>query len=193
MSNTENCSWNWPVRLSVLVIAGLQTLVIRFEGQPWWCQCGEAKLWISNAYSEHTSQHLVDPYSFSHVLHGFLFWWLLAWLAPRLALGWRFVIALALETSWEILENSPWVIERYRNATAAVGYSGDTVINALGDLASAAVGFWIARWAGWRWTLALFIVVELILLATIRDNLTLNVLMLFVPLEGLKQWQMGSA
>ena len=192
MTDSENQLSNWRVWLSVLAIAGLQTLVIRFEGQPWWCKCGEANLWVSEAYSQHTSQHLVDPYSFSHILHGFLFWWLLAWLAPRLALGWRFVIALLLEAGWEILENSPWVIERYRIATAAVGYSGDTVINALGDSASAAVGFWIAKWAGWRWTLALFIAVELLMLAMIRDNLTLNVLMLFVTLPGLKEWQLGT-
>lgn len=178
---------------SVCAIAALQTFVIRLEGQPWWCKCGGSQLWIGSAYSEHTSQHLVDPYSFSHVLHGFLFWWLLAWLAPRLAAGWQFVSALVLETSWEILENSPWVIERYRAATAAVGYSGDSVINTLGDLASAGLGFWLARWLGWRWTLALLMAIELILLAAIRDNLTLNVLMLAVPLPGLKEWQSGAA
>jgi hypothetical protein len=184
----------WRIVLSALAIAGLQTLIVRFEGQPWWCKCGGAQLWIGSAFSEHTSQHLVDPYSFSHVLHGFLFWWLLAWLTPRLALGWQFVCALALEAGWEILENSPWVIERYRAATAAVGYSGDSVINTLGDLGSAAVGFWIARWLGWRWALALLIAIELMLLITIRDNLTLNVLMLLVPLPpGLKEWQQGAA
>jgi hypothetical protein len=178
--------------LSVIAITGLQTTIIRLEGQPWWCKCGELKLWISDAYSEHTSQHLLDPYSLSHVLHGFLFWWLLAWLVPQMSVGMRFVIALGLETTWEIVENSPWVIERYRNATAAVGYSGDSVINALGDLTSAGAGFWIARALGWRWSLALFIAVEMILLATIRDNLTLNVLMLFAPLQGVKQWQLGA-
>jgi hypothetical protein len=179
------------IAISVCAIAALQTLVIRLEGQPWWCKCEGTRLWIGAAYSEHTSQHLLDPYSFSHVLHGFLFWWLLSWLAPRLALGWQFVSALALEACWEILENSPPVIERYRAATAAVGYSGDSVVNALGDLTSAAAGFWLARWLGWRWTLALFVAVELILLAAIRDNLTLNVLMLFVTLPGLKEWQAG--
>lgn len=192
-TNPDQSSSCWSTVFSVLAIAGLQTFVIRLEGQPWWCQCGEARLWISQAYSQHTSQHLLDPYSFSHVLHGFLFWWLLAWLAPRLNVGWRFVAALGLEACWEILENSPWVIERYRQATAAVGYSGDTVINALGDLTSAGAGFWIARWLGWRWSLAIFIAIELCLLATIRDNLTLNVLMLVLPLPGMKQWQMGAA
>ena len=103
------------------------------------------------------------------------------------------MIALALEAGWEILENSPWVIERYRAATAAVGYSGDSVINTLGDLGSSAIGFWIARWLGWRWTLAVLIAIELILLAVIRDNLTLNVLMLVLPLPGLKEWQQGAA
>lgn len=192
MNNAETKTIRWPIILSVLAVASLQTLVIRLEGQPWWCKCGGAQLWISQAYSEHTSQHLFDPYSLSHVLHGFLFWWLLAWLVPQWSVGWRFVVALVLEMGWEILENSPWVIERYRNATAAVGYSGDTVINALGDLTSAGVGFWIARALGWRWTLALFIAAELLLLATIRDNLTLNVLMLFVPLPELKEWQLGA-
>lgn len=162
-----------------IAIAVLQLIILRLEGQPWWCACGG-------------SQHLLDPYSLSHVLHGFLFWWLLAWLAPRLAVGWQFVLALAIEAGWEILENSPWVIERYRQATAAVGYSGDSVLNSLGDLASAGLGFWIARRLGWRWTLGLFIAVELILLATIRDNLTLNVLMLVLPLPGVKAWQMGA-
>jgi len=186
-------SSNVPIWLGVLAIAGLQTLVIRLEGQPWWCKCGGPQLWIGAAYSEHTSQHVVDPYSISHVLHGFLFWWLLAWLAPNWSVGWRFVVALLLETGWEVLENSPWVIERYRAATAAVGYSGDSVINALGDLTSAGVGFWIARWVGWRWTLAMLIGSELLLLLTIRDNLTLNVLMLLVPLPpGLKEWQSGA-
>lgn len=192
MSISEKSSGNWAVVFSVLAITLLQVLILRFEGRPWWCKCGELNLWISDVYSEHTSQHLFDPYSFSHVLHGFLFWWLLSWLAPRLALGWRLVFALALETGWEILENSHWVIERYRNTTAAVGYSGDTITNALGDLASAGLGFWIARLAGWQWTLAMFIAVELILLATIRDNLTLNVLMLFNKLPGLKEWQLGT-
>lgn len=192
MNHTETKTIRWPILLSVLALVGLQTLIIRLEGQPWWCKCGGSQLWISQAYSEHTSQHLVDPYSLSHVLHGFLFWWLLAWLVPQVSVGWRFVMALVLEMGWEILENSPWVIERYRNATAAVGYSGDTVINALGDLTSAGVGFWIARALGWRWTLALFIAVELLLLATIRDNLTLNVLMLIVPLPGLKEWQLAA-
>lgn len=193
MNTTEKCC-PWQVWLTALAIAGLQTCVIRLQGQPWWCKCGGPQPWIGSAYSEHTSQHLIDPYSFSHLLHGFLFWWLLAWLAPRLALGWQFVIALLIEAGWEILENSPWVIERYRQATAAVGYSGDSVINTLGDLVSAAVGFWLARGLGWRWSLVVLIAIELILLALIRDNLTLNVLMLLVPLPpGLKEWQQGAS
>jgi hypothetical protein len=100
-------------------------------------------------------------------------------------------LALAVEAVWEVIENTQWVIDRYRDATAAHGYTGDSIVNCLGDLLACWLGIMIVKWLGWRAAWALFVVIEVLLIATIRDSLLLNVLMLFFPLESLKQWQMG--
>ncbi|MGC4007010.1 MAG: DUF2585 family protein [Pirellulales bacterium] len=157
----------------------------------WWCACGQPKLWSGDVFGEHNSQHLVDPYSFSHMLHGLIFYGALTWLVPRMSFAWRMAWATVIECGWELLENSPWVIERYRAATAAQGYSGDSIVNIWGDIGSCALGAWLASKLGIRWSLALFVATELILLWLIRDNLTLNVVMLVWPLPGLKAWQTG--
>lgn len=105
--------------------------------------------------------------------------------------GWQLLIALVLEAGWEILENSPIIIERYRAATASLGYSGDSIVNATGDVLSCALGFVVARSIGWKGSLGLFLAVELVMLYLIRDNLTLNVLMLSYPIDAIRKWQMG--
>lgn len=174
------------------VLAGLLllvafTLVLVYQGRPWWCQDGPA-LW-SPVGTHCTSQNFLDPYSLSHVLHGVLFYGALWLCASRLALPWRMFAALALEIGWELLENSAWVIERYRQNTAALDYTGDSVLNSLGDVVSALVGFAFAAKFSWKASLALFFFFELWLLYLSRDNLTLNVLMLLFPLEAIKQWQ----
>jgi hypothetical protein len=109
--------------------------------------------------------------------------------ARRLSVEWQFVLSVLIESAWEVFENSAFVINRYREATAAQGYEGDTVANALGDIVTCAAGFWLARWLGWRWSAGVFVAVELLLIATIRDSLLLNVLMLVWPVDAIRAWQ----
>jgi Protein of unknown function (DUF2585) len=186
-------SWlrkHWAA-IAVAIVVALTTLVVRLEGRLWFCKCGELLFVVAQAWSSHTSQHLFDPYSLTHLQHGLIFYWALVWLAPRWTWQTRLVAATAIEAAWEIVENSALVINRYRDATAALGYEGDTVVNVLGDLLACVVGFAVARRLGWKWSLALFLVIEVGLLLLIRDSLGLNVLMLFAPIEAIKQWQMA--
>jgi hypothetical protein len=178
--------------VAVALIVALTTLVVRLEGRIWFCKCGELLFVIADAYSSHTSQHLFDPYSLSHVQHGLAFYWGLMWLAPRWSWQARLVASTAIEAAWEMIENSAFVINRYREATAALGYTGDSVVNVMGDVLSCVVGFAVARRLGWRGSLALFTVLEVGMVIAIRDSLLLNILMLFYPLEAIKQWQMGA-
>lgn len=164
-------------------------MALRLEGRRWWCARGDLALWSSDAWGPHNSQHLLDPYSFTHVLHGLVFWWALRPLAGTIAARWRVVLGLGLEAVWEVLENAPGVIERYRTATAAVGYAGDSVANVLGDLATCALGLGLAARLGWRWSAAIFVATELVLLVWIRDGLVLNVLMLVAPSDAVLRWQ----
>ncbi|MCK6625002.1 MAG: DUF2585 family protein [Anaerolineae bacterium] len=178
----------WLAALSILVLAALQ---LHNQGRLWMCDCGYIWLWSGDVWSSDNSQHWFDPYSFTHALHGFIFYWLLAWGLPRLALSWQLCLALFIEALWEIFENSAFVINRYREATAALGYQGDTVINSLGDIIACGIGFAIAWRLGFRRSLALFVITELVLLFWIRDNLTLNIIMLLYPIEAIKAWQIG--
>jgi hypothetical protein len=167
--------------------------VLRLQGQPWWCRCGLPFLWSGNVWSEHNSQHLFDPYSFTHVIHGLLLFALLRPLASWLSLDTRLVLAIALESLWEIAENSETMIQRYRHATLALGYSGDSLINSLGDIACCGVGFLLAARLPVRWSVALFLTIEAGLLVTYRDCFLLNTLMLVCPIQAIKTWQMAIA
>jgi hypothetical protein len=178
--------------LVIVAVLAVHITVLRWEGRRWWCVCGQPNLWWGDPQSAHNSQHLFDPYSFTHVLHGVLLCGLLAWLAPRLAVRWRFALAVALEAAWEVIENTDLVIDRFRSATASLGYHGDSVANSLGDILSCAVGFLLARRLGLWWSLALFVAVEVVLLVWIRDSLLLEVLMLLWPIDAIKQWQTGA-
>ena len=153
------------------------------------CACGDVALWGRVGPTQ--SQMLADWYSFSHIVHGFLFFAGLWLVARRWTVEQRFVAALLIEASWEVIENTPMVIDRYRTATAALGYTGDSVINSLSDISMMALGFLAARklpvWA----TVALLLALELIPLYVIRDNLTLNVWMLLWPSKALGAWQAG--
>jgi Protein of unknown function (DUF2585) len=177
--------------VAIALVLGLHVFALRHEGRRWWCACGQAAIWSGDVNSPHNSQHVFDPYSFTHVLHGFVFCGLLAWMLPRVAVPWRFAMAVTAEAAWEVFENSAFVIDRYRVATASLGYQGDTVANSLGDILSCAVGFAIARRIGVRWSVALFFATEVLLLVWIRDNLFLNVLMLIYPVQAVKAWQLG--
>ena len=161
------------------------------------CACGTIKLWWGVVQSAENSQHIADWYSFSHVIHGLLFYFFAWVLWQRWTLfggrpaNWALPIAVAFEGFWELLENSPLIIDRYRAVTVSFGYEGDSVLNSLSDIGFMALGFWIASKLPWQASLILAIVFELFTLAMIRDNLTLNVLMLVWPLEAVRQWQGG--
>ncbi len=173
-------------RVAVLVVAAYQ---LRSQGRLWWCSCDYLLLWSGDPWSSDNSQHLLDPYSFTHVLHGFLFCGLIAPIVPRLRRAWQLWLAISLEAVWEVIENSRFVIERYREQTAALGYQGDTIVNSLADILLCGIGFELARRLGFRRTLALFVVTEVALAVWIRDNLSLNVLMLIYPVEVVREWQ----
>lgn len=177
--------------LMALIIAATVAVLLAM-GRPLICTCGTIRLWEGAVNSSGNSQHLTDWYSFSHVIHGFLFyaltWWLLR---KRVRVADRFTLALLIEAAWEIAENSPFIIDRYRTATAAFGYVGDSVLNSMSDIAMMALGFLFAAKMPPKLTIAVAIAFELFTLTMIRDNLTLNVLMLTFPVEAIKAWQGG--
>jgi hypothetical protein len=182
-----------PVRAAtaaILILAATAALLL-LMGRPAICTCGTVALWVNESDSSRTSQMLADWYSLSHIVHGLLFYaglWLLfrKWPVER-----RFLVALANEVAWEIIENTPMIINRYREETAALGYTGDSVINSMSDIAMMTLGFLIARKLPVWWAVVIVLVLELIPLAVIRDNLTLNVWMLLAPNEAIKAWQAG--
>jgi len=176
------------VLIAMLVIA---TIYLRFQGRIWWCQQGDFSLISIKVQSKHNSQHVFDAYSLSHMLHGLIFFGVFHLFRRRMSLGWRFVAATAVEIGWEMLENSPIIIERYRAGTVSYDYKGDSIINSIGDIASYAIGFFIAWHVGWKWSIAIFLIVDLGMLWLIRDNLALNVLMLLWPLDAIRKWQAG--
>lgn len=153
------------------------------------CTCGTVELWVGARDSPKTSQMLADWYSLSHIVHGLLFYaglWLIArqWPVEK-----RFLAALLIECAWEIAENTPFVIDRYRTATAALGYNGDSIVNSVSDMLMMCAGFLIARKSPVWATVVLLITLELVPLLVIRDNLTLNIWMLLAPSDGLRAWQ----
>lgn len=176
---------------ALAAVAALAALGLRLQGRLWWCDCGDARLWNGSVQSAHNSQHLFDPYSVTHLLHGLLLFWLLAWLRPRLPAIWRLVVAIAIEAGWEVLENAEFVIRRFRAATMSFDYLGDTVANSIGDILLCGVGFVLARRLGFRRSAVVFVMAELLLLLWIRDGLVLNVMMLIHPSEAIRAWQTG--
>ena len=156
------------------------------------CTCGTIELWVGTRDSPKTSQMLVDWYSLSHVVHGLLFYALLWLLFRRWSFERRFLIAILIEAGWEVIENTPMVIDRYRAVTVSFGYTGDSVLNSMGDIGCMILGFLFASRLPWRVSFAVAVIFELLTLYVIRDNLTLNVVMLFWPIEAIRQWQAAS-
>ncbi len=173
----------------VIVAAG--ALALAAMHHPWICTCGTVKLWHNGLNTSEDSQHFADWYSWTHVEHGLLFYLGLWLVARRAPLSWRFIVAVIIEGGWEVLENTPWIIDRYRAETISLNYFGDSIVNSVGDVLSMMLGFLIA----WRlpvwFSVAFALAVEVALALIIRDNLTLNVIMLLWPLDAIRQWQAG--
>lgn len=180
---------NAPILFASFGIIAVMALILWLNGRTPICTCGYIKFWHGEVNSSGNSQHLFDPYSFSHILHGLLFYPLLWLITRKLPTKYRFLIALLIEAGWEILENSNFIINRYRAATISFDYFGDSIVNSIGDLISMSLGFWIASKAKIWQTIALFFVIETLLLFWIRDNLTINIIQLIHPIDAIKQWQ----
>jgi hypothetical protein len=176
--------------VAALVVALSATLLVAMGRLPTY-RHGPVRLWSGDVQSDQNSQQLADPYTLTHVTHGVLLFGLvgLAWRsAPT---GTRVVLALALECAWEVFENTDMVIQRYRATTVSLGYYGDSVLNSVGDVLAAALGCTLAAWLPGRWLALGVVMLEGILAVWIRDNLTLNILMLLRPIDAVRRWQLG--
>ena len=178
----------WFLMLCAVAVA---VIAENFEGRVWWCQAGDYLPWSWDIWSTHNSQHIIDPYSFTHILHGVLEFWLIGLVFKKVPLAWRLLIAVMIESSWEIAENSTYVIQRYREATISLDYFGDSIINSISDITACATGFVIAYKLRFWKSLAIFLATEMVLIFWIRDSLLINIVMLIYPIEAIKHWQIG--
>jgi len=174
-----------------VLIVSLAGLVLLLIGRLPWCSCNRILLWSSDIFSENNSQQITDPYSFTHLIHGLAFY-LLFWIfARRLPFGLRLIMAVALESIWEVIENSDMIIGYYRAETISLGYYGDSVINSISDIAMMVGGFIFSRKVPVWVSVLVFVLIEVSLALWIKDNLTLNVLMFIHPFEAIRNWQLG--
>jgi len=181
----------WAIAVTLL---GIQIAVLHTYGQPLIAASGRVLLWVNDPFSPDMSQQMADWYSFSHIIHGFIFFWLLKLAAPGLSLTTRILIAMGTEVSWELAENSPAVIRHYREQALAAGYAGDSILNSISDTLMMCAGFFIASRLRARYVVALAISFEIFTACMTRDNLTLNVINLTAPadwglIRAIHDWQ----
>lgn len=182
----------WRLALGALAVLVGAALALAALGRTPWGSASGPGLWAGDIHGALNSQYFADPYSFTHVNHGLLFFLILwAVAAERLSVGARFLVALVVEAAWEVVENSPFVIERFRETTIAQGYYGDSILNSVGDILACVLGFWIAYRLPNRWVVALFFALEVALVLWIRDSMVLTLVMLIYPIPGLREWQFG--
>ena len=185
----------WPLRVSkfsafIALLLSLAFIAILLAmDRPPMCACGTVKLWHGIVQSSENSQHISDWYTMSHIIHGFIFFGLGRLLLKKWPLGLALCAAILVEGAWEILENSPIIIDRYREVTISYGYAGDSIINSVFDLVWMIFGFFLASRLPWKVTVGIALFFEVFTAYMIRDNLTLNVLMLATPFEAVKDWQ----
>lgn len=187
-----------PNRRTILVslaIAILTIAILYAMNRPPICECGYVKLWHGQINDAGNSQHITDWYTPSHIIHGMIFYalgWLLfaKWqIGGAKAVHWGLPLAVFLEAAWEVLENTQMVIDRFRSVTANFGYSGDSILNSAADIGWMAFGFWLALRLPVKVTVGLAIIGEVVAAIVVRDNLTLNVIMLLSPIEAIAEWQ----
>ena len=176
-----------------VVILTVQAIALYFIGHIWICECGYVKFWHGITFSSENSQHLSDWYSFSHIIHGLAFYWFARLLGKKRgwSVGLMFLLALSVESSWEILENTNFIINRYREATISLDYYGDSIINSIMDTLFTILGFWLAYLLPVWTSISLVIALDAWVGWFIRDNLILNIIMLIHPFESILEWQSG--
>lgn len=188
--------WNERISTGTCVLFGVAFIIVQAGilialGQPPICTCGTIKLWTGVVSGPENSQQLTDWYSYTHIVHGFILYFLLWLIAPRMPISLRFVLAVGLEVGWEIVENSPFIIDRYRQSALAQGYIGDSVVNSVVDTLAGAFGFVLARILPAWSTVVVMIAMELFVGFMIHDNLTLNIIQLIHPTAAISGWQAG--